>query len=291
MRGLVGRLRADQVRGMLKTRWFRLLVLAVLGYAGFCAALACFKEQLIFPLRGVERARDLRPPADAEVWWRGIEEGVRTEAWFFRGRGRTADAPGAAVVCFHGNGELIDDNLDTVRAFTDLGISVLLVEYRGYGRSGGEPGVDEISADAVAWFDRLKARPEVKTEAVMAHGFSLGSAFAAQLAAVRPVAALMLESPFTSLPAMGRRQGVYLYFSGERLATDDVLRALPAGVPVLITHQKNDPIIPVGEGRKLAALRPDATYAEGEGDHFPFALMQPGHTLLRQFLGKITPPD
>ncbi len=276
---------------MVKTRWIRLLVVSTLTYTGFCVALACWKEQLIFPLRGVERARALTPPPDARVWWREIAPGERVEAWFFPGRGRTADKRGPAVVCFHGNGELIDDNLDTVRAFTALGVSVLLVEYRGYGRSGGEPDVDEIRADAAVWFDRLAVQPEVKPDAILAYGFSLGSAFAAQLAEARPVAALMLESPFTSLPAMGRRQGVYLYLSSERLATDEVLRALPAGVPVLITHQQNDPVIPVSEGRKLAALRPDAMYVEGGSEHFPFALMQPGHTLLKQFLSKFTPTD
>jgi len=195
------------------------------------------------------------------------------------------------VVCFHGNGELIDDNLDTARLFTERGISVLLVEYRGYGRSAGKPTVTGIIADAPVWFDRLAARPEVKPREVMTYGFSLGAGFAAQLAAVRPVAALMLESPFTSLPAMGRRQGVFLYFSSERLATDEVLPKLRADLPVLITHQKHDSIIPVIEGRKLAALRPDAVYVEGAGDHFPFAIMEPTHTLLSGFLRKFTPAD
>jgi uncharacterized protein len=151
--------------------------------------------------------------------------------------------------------------------------------------------VNGIRADAAKWFERLAARSEVKPDQVVAYGFSLGSAFAAQLAAERPVAALILESPFSSLPAMGRRSGVYLYLSSERLATDAVLAALPAQVPVLITHQRNDPVIPVGEGRKLARLRPGAQYAEGADDHFPFAMMEPGHTLLRQFLGKFTPSD
>src|SRR5687767_11402377 len=117
---------------MFKNRRLRLLLLPVAGYFGFCAAMACFKESLIFPLRGVERAQALTPPRDARVWWNEISPGVRTEAWFFPGRGCSPEAPGPAVVCFHGNGELIDDNVETAHAFNALGISVLLVEYRGY---------------------------------------------------------------------------------------------------------------------------------------------------------------
>lgn len=271
---------------MLKKRWFRLLLSPVLVYSVFCLVMPLLKERLIFPVRGVERARALTPPPDAAVWWREISPGVRTEAWFFPGRGRSETSPGPAVVCFHGNGELIDDNADTARTFAAWGISVLLVEYRGYGRSGGPPTVDGVREDATVWFDRLAERPEVKTGEVMTYGFSLGAGFAAQLAAARPVAALMLESPFTSLPAMGRRQGVLIYLSGERLATDDVLSGLPAGLPVLITHQRNDSIIPVAEGRKLAAVRPSALYVEGTDDHLPFALMEADHGLLRRFLGK-----
>jgi pimeloyl-ACP methyl ester carboxylesterase len=276
---------------MLKNRWLRLPLFSVVVYLCFCAAMACFKEQLIFPVRGVERARALQPPPDAEVWWREIGPGARTEAWFFPGRGRSPAAPGPAVLCFHGNGELIDDNVETARTFNMWGISVLLVEYRGYGRSVAKTEINGIQADAIAWFDRLAARPEVRSHEVMTYGFSLGAAFAAQLAAARPIAALMMESPFASLPSMARRQRVYLYLSSERLDTEAVLRALPAGLPILITHQKRDSIIPVTEGRKLAALRPDALYAEGGDDHYPFALSDLSRTTLRQFLAKFIAPS
>jgi len=276
---------------MLKKRWFRLLLSPVLIYSGFCLVMPLLKEHLIFPLRGVERARSLTPPPDATVWWQEIAPGMRTEAWFFPGRGRSETSPGPAVVCFHGNGELIDDNTDTARTFAAWGISVLLVEYRGYGRSGGSPTVDGVRADSAVWFDRVAGRPEVKAGEVMTYGFSLGAGFAAQLAAARPVAALMLESPFTSLPAMGRRQGVLVYLSSERLATDAVLSGLPDGLPVLITHQRNDSIIPVAEGRKLAAVRPAALYVEGADDHLPFAIMEAQHALLRRFLAKFIRPE
>ena len=276
---------------MLENRWLRLLLMPVVVYLGFCVAMACFKEHLIFPVRGVDRAAKLLAPRDAEVWWNEIAPGVRTEAWFFPGRGCSATSPGPELVYFHGNGELIDDNIEAARTFGAWGISVLLVEYRGYGRSGAATGIDGIRADSIALFDRLAARPDVRKDEIVSYGFSLGAAFAAQLAAARPVASLILESPFTSLPAMARRQRVMLYLSSERLETDSVLRALPAGLPVLITHQKNDSIIPVDEGRQLAALRPDVIYVEGDSDHLALAMGEPLHGRLRQFLAKFIRAD
>jgi pimeloyl-ACP methyl ester carboxylesterase len=163
-------------------------------------------------------------------------------------------------------------------------VSVLVCEHVGYGRSDGTPALENDIANGAAWFDVVAARPEVRREAIIAHGFSLGGAFASQLAARRPVAGLVLESTFASLPSMGRRMGVWLYLGGERLDTGRVLRELPATTPVLLTHGRGDTVIPVEEGRKLASLRPGAVYAEGDYPHIPWAQNEPEHAMLRRLL-------
>lgn len=270
---------------MLKNRWIRLLVIAVTTYVAMCVLMACVKDELIFPSRGVTEAQKLTPPADATVWWNETAPGVRTEAWFFVGKGRSAASPGPAVIYFHGNGEIIDYHKDTAAMFNALGISVLLVEYRGYGRSSGPVSISGNCVDAPVWFDRLVARPEVKKDQVFAYGFSLGAAFATQLATHRPLAGLVLESPFSSLPSMARQRNIYLYLSTERLDTGAALATLAPKFPILITHQKLDYAIPVAEGRKLAAVRPDAVYIEGAGGHSPLAMSEVNQTQLRKFLG------
>lgn len=171
-----------------------------------------------------------------------------------------------------------------------MGVSVLVCEHVGYGRSDGRPGLDNDIANGAAWFDRVAALPEVKRGAIIAHGFSLGGAFAAQLAARRPIGGLVLESTFSSLPSMARRMGVWLYLGGEGMDSARVLRELPPSTPVLITHGRGDTVIPVSEGRKLAAIRPSARYAEGDYPHVPWAQNEPGHALLLELLAKASPP-
>lgn len=258
--------------------------LAAVGYVVFCALVVLNKEAVLYPRDGRERARGRSAPAGYESWWSPRAEGGRVEAWWRPAEGASAGAPAPVVMYFHGNAELIDDQRQTAELWHRLGVSVLLIEHAGYGRSDGTPDLAADLANAAAWHDRLAARPEVRADKILAHGFSFGGAFAAQLAARRPLAGLVLESTFSSLPSMGRRMGVWLYFGGERMDTARVLRELAPNVPVLLTHGRSDEVIPIAEGRKLAAARPQARYEEGDYPHIPWAQNEPGHDLLKSFL-------
>ena len=258
--------------------------LALAGYVTFCALVVRNVETVLYPRDGRERAQGRTAPVGYESWWRELPQGGRVEAWWRAAEGASAENPAPVVIYFHGNAELIDDQRQTVETWHQLGVSVLVCEHVGYGRSDGRPALENDIANGAAWFDVVAARPEVRRDAIIAHGFSLGGAFAAQLAARRSVAGLVLESTFASLPSMGRRMGVWLYFGGERLDTGRVLRELPATTSVLLTHGRGDTVIPVGEGRKLASARPGAIFAEGDYPHVPWAQNEPGHAMLRQFL-------
>ena len=272
---------------------FGLLGLLVVGYVAFCGLVARDKESLLYPKHGRDRAAGRVAPEGFETWWLPLppEAGPgRVEAWWLPAAGASPESPAPAVIYFHGNAELIDDQRQTAELWHSLGVSVLLCEHVGYGRSDGTPSLEADIANGAAWFDRLAARPEVRRELILSHGFSLGGAFAAQLAARRPVGGLVVEGTCSSLPAMARGMGVYVYFPRERLDTARVLRELPEGVPVLITHGRADRTIPVSEGRKLAAARPSATYHEGDFPHFPWAQDEPDHGLLRAFLAETRAP-
>jgi alpha-beta hydrolase superfamily lysophospholipase len=269
----------------------RLLLLTVLlaaaGYVAFCAMVAANKEDVLYPSHGRERAAGRTPPGGVEAWWRELPNGTgRVEAWWKPAPGASPAHPAPAVMYFHGNAELIDDNLPVAKLWNQLGVSVLLCEHVGYGRSAGAPSLENDIANAAAWFDVLADRPEVRGEAILAHGFSLGGAFAAQLAERRPVAGVVLESTFSSLPSMARRMRVWLYFGGERLDTAAVLRGLDPAVPVLITHGRLDRVIPVEEGRRLAQARPGARYFEDDFPHTPWAQDDPDQALLKAFLAQ-----
>src|SRR5690606_21170415 len=95
------------------------------------------QDSMVFPRAIANAAPMAVPPAGVEVITVEAEPGVRVEGWLLPGRGRSQDAPGPAVVFFHGNAERIDNCLDHAREYRERGFTVLLPEYRGYGNSGG----------------------------------------------------------------------------------------------------------------------------------------------------------
>ena len=236
-----------------------------------CGAVAWKKEWIIFPKHGRERAAGGKAPAGAETWWQTMRDGTRVEAWWFPARGASPERPLPAVVVFHGNGDLIDESLDFSGVWNAVGVSVLLVEYRGYGRSEGEPGVTRCEADAGEWFDRLAATPSVRKDLIFAHGFSVGGVFAAELAGARPVAGLVLESTVASLSEAGRDRGIWVLLSWERFDATAVLRRLPPEVPVLLTHGRADGMVPFRHLALLATARPTAVVIVGKRGHDPLS--------------------
>lgn len=251
-----------------------------------CAFVAWRKDDLLFPDHGRARAAGKTAPEGYETWWQVMCDGTRVEGWWLRAR--SGHEPSPAVIVFHGNGELIDDSRDFAEVWTALGAHVLLAEYRGYGRSDGRPGVTECVQDAVEWFDRVAARAEVDPARVLAHGFSLGGVFAAELAARRPVAGLVLEGTVASLgdAAWDRRIGLIL--TRERFDAKAVLRALPEGVPVLLTHGRPDGVVPFRHLALLAAARPGARVVAGDHGHYPLST-QSRVDLLRDMLAGLKP--
>ncbi len=215
-----------------------------------------------------------------------MRDGSRIEAWWRPAATSSATSPAPAVLVFHGNGELIDDGLEFSDAWHALGVSVLLVEYRGYGRSEGVPGLTACQSDAVEWYDRLAAEPGVRTDFIVSYGYSLGGIFAAEVAAQRPVAAIALESTVSSLRQAARDRGVWLLFTHERFDLEAILHALPPAKPVLITHGSADEVVPFHHFNKLVAARPTALAIAGTHAHLPLAI-QSQTKLLRTLLDAV----
>ena len=221
-----------------------MLTAAVLGL--FAVALAGawmgLQRRVIYPRP--QRPEPPRLPAGTETVWLGQDEDV--EAWFLAPA--PSSSPFPVVMFMHGNGELIDDHADVLE-LTGEGFGVLLVEYPGYGRSGGSPNERSITAAVVAAFDYLSSQPRVDAGRIVAYGRSIGGGAACALAAVRPVAALVLESSFTRLADLMPP------FVPRALMLDrfDNLAVVAAGgAPVLVLHGERDRIIPYAHGRALA---------------------------------------
>ncbi len=243
---------AARIAGLVAVAWGLLVVTG-------CS----LQERIIFP--GPRLPADRPPPPGGEAIWIEAEPGIRVEGWFFAATGASAAAPAPAVMVFHGNGELIDDGWFDVELYRPLGVSVLLCEYRGYGRSGGRPSQTGIGRDMLAFRTWLDARPEVDADRVLYHGRSLGGAVAADLARTRPPAGLVLTSTFTSMRDMFARHLVPRFLCRHPFETE---RTLPDyDGPVLLVHGDEDPLVPAAHSRRLAAAarRGELLVLEGEG--------------------------
>ena len=185
-------------------------------------------------------------PANVTQVWLGPER--TTEAWLLRPDDRDAAFP--VLIFTHGNGELIDDWLAAFHAVPEMGAGALLLEYPGYGRSGGTPSEESIREAIVAAYDWVRKQPGVDPTRIVAYGRSLGGGPACALARERKVAALVLESSFTSVSAIARRLGVPRPLVRDRY--DNLTTVASLDVPVLVVHGERDTIIPVSHGEELA---------------------------------------
>jgi uncharacterized protein len=196
-----------------------------------------------------------------EVVWLEVD-GHRVEAWFLPAHHAS---PAPLIMNTHGNGELIDFWARQVGPLRDAGIGVLLVEYPGYGRSGGEPSERSITATMLAAYDWAARQPRVDASRIVGHGRSMGGGAVGQLSRHRKLAALVLESTYTSLADMVRVHGVPDLLIVNRLDTRAAL-ADYAG-PVLVLHGARDVNIPVSHARLLAAASPRARLVELDCGH------------------------
>jgi pimeloyl-ACP methyl ester carboxylesterase len=181
--------------------------------------------------------------------------GERVEAWLLPASSTRGPAP--LLIHAHGNGELIDYWAEEFATLRAAGIHVLLVEFPGYGRSGGDPSEGSVTATFVAAYDRAVADPRVDAGRVIGYGRSLGGGAIGQLAARRALAALVLESTFTSLRDIVRRYFIPDWLVRNRFDTRAALAAFQA--PVLIVHGTRDGIIPVAHAHALKLAAPGAT--------------------------------
>ena len=115
-------------------------LLAVLGYLGLAFAL---QRSVLFPRPPRPQTSPAEGHPDVDVVWLGPDRAV--EAWYLAPQGTGSHRPAPVLVFTHGNGELIDYWLDEFEVVRGWGLGVLLVEYPGYGRSGGNPSEASIA--------------------------------------------------------------------------------------------------------------------------------------------------
>ncbi len=191
-------------------------------------------------------------------------DGVKLHAWF------VPSAHASNVVLFlHGNSGNMSHVIDTIKTLHDFQFSVLLVDYRGYGQSGGSPSEQGTYADAEAAWLYLTQTRAIPANEIVIFGRSLGGAIASWLAARHPPRALIIESSFTSMLDLAGAMYPWLpvrWLSKIRYNSKDNLRDIQC--PVLVVHSKDDEMIPFEHGQTLFhAVRGPKHLLEICGDH------------------------
>lgn len=192
-------------------------------------------------------------------------DGARLHGWYFP----ETNAPAAPVFLYcHGNAGNISHRLDTAGALLSAGASVMIFDYRGYGRSAGRPSEEGTYRDAHAAYDWLLAKGH-PADRIMVFGESLGGGVASELAASATVGGLVLQSTFTRITDLGaelfpwipvRLLGSIRYPTIERLPS--------IRVPVLVLHSRGDGLVRYAHAeRNFAAANEPKLLVEIRGDH------------------------
>ena len=203
-----------------------------------------FNDRIFFP------DREWSVPADgASDRFVEVESGVRLHVRFY-----TASEPVAALLLFHGNGELIAQYDRAASPFAKVGARLIVMDYRGYGRSDGAPTFRNCLHDAVvvATHVRRSLDEEGSSLPLVVMGRSLGAASAAEIAGrnLDAVWGIVLESGAGDIEATVRRRNLPPTEPLSKLDYDDFdprAKLARSGAPLLVLHAERDASIPVAE--------------------------------------------
>ncbi len=220
-----------------------LLVVAGIIAAIYAAAWLAQDRLIFFPPPAASTAH---LPANAAPLAIAAADGKTLRGWVVEG----STLPAPAVLYFGGNAEEISWALADPRWPREW--TIVALNYRGYGASEGSPGEPELKADALSIYDAVAARGGIDRKRIVTFGRSLGTAVAAYVAAERPVAGVVLASPFDSLAAIGGHHYPWLPVSLLLRHRFDAERdARRNEMPLLVLVAAQDTIIPVERSRAL----------------------------------------
>jgi len=229
-----------------------LLFPLVLAYVGGFAYLYFTQDRLIFPVRplaAAEAAEVLQRAPGARSLDATARDGTRLHAWY---RPSSAAGPRKVLLYFGASSEQVHWQLAARPAFD--GWDLVLVDYRGYGLSGGRPGQAALQDDASLWLDRVERGTGgiARADKVVVMGTSMGSYLATHLAATRRVDGVVLVVPADSVRSLVQSM-VPLYPVGLLLKHpfDSISEAPAVTAPTLFVVAMQDKLVSVSRARRL----------------------------------------
>jgi len=191
------------------------------------------------------------------------QDHVTVHGWLIK-----APSAQSTLIFFHGNAGNIGDRLGKIDLFHKIGLNVLIIDYRGYGKSEGKPTEQGIYDDATAAYDYLVSRSDMKGQNIISYGASLGGAVAIDLAIHRKVSCLIVDSTFSSAADMAKRIFPFIPSFLIQTKMNSVAKIKSIHVPKLFIHSIEDQTVPFELGKRLYDAAPgDKKFIEIIGDH------------------------
>ena len=228
--------------------WNVIIALAI-AYLAASIFLYFNQENMLYfpdmPLRSLHAT-----PSSIELDYETItlktHDGIALDSWFVPAK----NSKGTILFC-HGNAGNISHRLHSIEQFHQLGLSVFIFDYRGYGNSEGSPSEQGTYIDAKTAWDHLTNEMNIPDNDIIIFGRSLGSAIATELATKTSPKTLIIESSFTSVPDIASHH--YSLFPVRLLSrytypTEENIQKVSA--PILVIHSPDDEIIPYELGKQ-----------------------------------------
>ncbi|MBI1344789.1 alpha/beta fold hydrolase [bacterium] len=238
----------------------------------------------LFPAKFPQGPWQLAETTFEDCWFESLD-GLRLHGWYLQHPKATEQ-----ILYLHGNaGNLSTTASAAVELYRRHQCSVLLFDYRGYGRSEGVPTIDGVLRDARAARNYLAIRSECTPQEIVLLGRSLGGAVAVQLAAEDGARALILESTFSSLRDVADEhypQWLVRTVVADRLNSEVTIKRYVG--PLLMSHGDHDTLISIESARRLfAAANPPKQFFVIEGSNHNDAPTDHYHSQLSRFLANL----
>jgi fermentation-respiration switch protein FrsA (DUF1100 family) len=193
-------------------------------------------------------------------------DGVPIHGWYF-----PAENARGSVLVLHGNAQNLSTHVNSILWLVKEGFNIFIIDYRGYGWSGGAPDLDGVHLDAAAALEKLFSMPETDPDRVAVLGQSLGGSIAVHAVTHSPykerIRALIIDSAFSSYRRIAREKlndfwltwlfQVPLSWTVNDDYSAEKFIGQVAPIPVLILHGLDDPVVPVHHGRLLSEAARD----------------------------------
>lgn len=270
---------------MLKLKKYGLISLGVIIglYVLVCIALIFMEDGMVYHPEYTTRETNYQAlqalGLDYEQFTLPTDDGEKLDAIFAYPEGAAA-SEGEVILFCHGNAGNVSDMYYPERMveLTKRGFRVLVMDYRGYGKSTGKPSEEGLYNDARAAWHFLTQTKQIPAERIAIYGYSLGTGVAAQLATEVQARCLILEAPYTSVPDVGSFYYPFIPTNLLQKNRFETLNKMPRiAEPLQVFHSKEDVQIPYAMGEAVYNASPSARkqFVATRGGHIE-AIVQDG---------------